>query len=161
MKRADVYMDRKGREIALTDVDKEERKLIACLRRRARTHPHWTDFGNYWTRTVSAFYDARGLTRAAARRTAAYQIAQDLGSRLGIAAGLVRAPDYRDDLEELIREEFPSRRAFCAATGIAEDALNAFLAGRQELPLDTLNAALEKIGYRVQIHRALERKKTG
>src|SRR5262245_53169810 len=127
MKRANASVDRKGRAIDLTGVDAEERKLIARLRRRARAHPDWTDFGNYWTRAVAAFYDARGLSRAAARRTAAYQIGQDLGSRLGIAAGLVRPPDYRDDLEELIREEFASRRAFCAATGIAEDALNTFL----------------------------------
>jgi hypothetical protein len=161
MKRTDVYVDRKGREIALTEVDEEERKLIARLRRRARTHPDWIDFGNIWTREVAAFFDARGLTRAAARRTAAYQIAQDLGSRLGIAAGFVRPPDYRDDLEELIRERFGSRRAFCKATGLAEEGLTAFLAGRQELPLDALNAALERIGYRVRISPSLERKKTG
>jgi hypothetical protein len=161
MARTDVYVDRKGREIVLTGVDREERQLIARLRRRARMHSDWTDFGNYWTRVVAAFFDARGLTRSAMRRTAAYQIAQDLGSRLGIAAGLIRPPDYRDDLEELIREEFASRSAFCAVTGIAEDALDAFLAGRQELPLDTLSPALEKIGYRLQIHRASGRKRTG
>src|SRR5689334_20208727 len=100
MKRGDVYVDRKGREIDLTGVDSEERKLIARLRRRARTHPDWTDFGNYWTRAVTAFHDGHGLTRSAARRTAVYQVAQDLASRLGIAAGLIRPPDYRDDLEE-------------------------------------------------------------
>jgi hypothetical protein len=161
MKRTDVYVDRKGRDIVLADVDEEECKLIARLRRRARTHPDWTVFGNFWMREVAAFSDARGLTRAAARRTAAYQIGQDLASRLGIAAGLVRPPDYRDDLEELIREQFSSRRAFCKATGIAEDALEAFLAGRQEFPLATLNAALEKVGYRLHIIATPRRKKTG
>ncbi len=161
MKRTDVYVDRKGREIALAAVDQQERKLIARLRRRARTHPEWTDFGNFWTREVAAFYDARGLGRAAARRTAAYQIGQDLASRLGIAAGLVRPPDYRDDLEELIREQFPSQRAFCQATGISEEALSAFLAGRKDLPLEVLNEALERIGYRLHIVAAPQRKKTG
>jgi hypothetical protein len=161
MKRADVYVDRKGRNIVMTDADEEERGLIARLRRRARTHPNWTDFGNFWTREVAAFYDARGLTRAATRRTAAYRIGQDLASRLGIAAGLVRPPDLRDDLEELIREQFRSRRAFCKATGITEDALNAFLAGRQEMPTEALNAALEKVGYRLHILPVREQKKTG
>jgi hypothetical protein len=34
-----------------------------------------------------------------------------------VAAGLARLPDYRDELKELIRRHFPSRRAFCKASG--------------------------------------------
>src|ERR1700736_2092796 len=90
MKTPDVYVDLKGREIALSGLDAEERRLLARLRRRARTQPSWIDFGNYWARAVAAFYDARGLPRTQSRQTPVYRVAQDLCSRLGIAAGLVR-----------------------------------------------------------------------
>jgi hypothetical protein len=41
-----------------------------------------------------------------------YRIAQDLSSRLGIARGMIRPPDYLDQLEDLALDHFPSRRAF-------------------------------------------------
>src|SRR4051794_4357198 len=124
MKAADVYVDLDGHEIALAALDAEERRLVARLRRRARTHPDWTDFDNYWMRELVAFYDARGVRRPALKERAPYRIAQDLSGRLGIASGLVRSGAYRDELEELIRDHFPSRRAFCEATGIGEDMLS-------------------------------------
>lgn len=161
MKPADFYVDLRGREITLTGLDDEERKLLGRLRRRARTNPDWADFRNYWTREVAAFYDARGLSRARSRQTAVYRVAQDLSSRLGIAAGLVRPPDYRDELERLIREDFPSRRAFCKATGLSEDMLSHVLAGRKDFALDTLTGALAKIGYGLRILPAPGLKRTG
>jgi hypothetical protein len=161
MKAAEVYVDLDGREIPLADLDTAERRLVARLRRRARTHPNWTDFDNFWMRALVAFYDARGVPRSAVKKRALFRIAQDLSGRLGIASGLVRPDDYRSELEDLIREQFPSRRAFCEATGLAEDALSAFLAGRQDLSLDLLNEALERIGYRLHIIPAPPRKKTG
>lgn len=151
MKEAEVYVSLGGREIPLSGLDAEERKLLARLQRRARTHPDWTDFGNYWAREVAAFYDARGVTRVQSRQSAVYRIAQDLCSRLGLASGLVRNGDYRDDLEELIRAKFPTRRAFCEATGIAEDMLSHVLARRKDLSLNALEKALERIGYGLRI----------
>jgi hypothetical protein len=151
MKRADVYIDLKGTEIPLTGLDREERALLSRLRRRARTRRSWTEFANYWTREVAALYDARGLTRAQSRQTPVYRVAQDLWSRLGIAAGLVRSPDYRVELEELIRQKYPSRRAFCEATGLSEDMLSHVLAGRKDLSLAKLTGALERIGHRLRI----------
>ena len=70
-------------------MDAAERRLLARLKRRCRTHPDWPDFTNYWMGEVAAFYDARGLSRTESRQTAVYRIAQDLCSRLGVAAGLV------------------------------------------------------------------------
>jgi hypothetical protein len=151
MKQPDLYVDLDGKPISLAALDPEERRLVARLRRRARTHPDWCDFDTYWMRTVAAFYDARGLSRKKSSRTVPYQIAQDLSSRLGIAAGMIRPPDYRDELEELIREHFPSRRAFCKATGLSEDMLSHVLAGRKDLSLATLTPALERIGYALHI----------
>jgi hypothetical protein len=161
MRRADVYVDLDGREICLGHLDGEERKLLARIRRRARTHPDWCDFRNYWTDAVAEFYDARRVPRKVSRQSAVYRVAEDLSSRLGIAAGLVRPDDYRSELEALIREQFPSAQAFCAATGIAEGTLSAFLAGRKDLPVDRLGEALARSGSRMRILPAVERKKTG
>src|SRR5207247_4226493 len=97
------------------------------------THPDWCDFDNYRWRAIAEFYDARGVPRKVSRESVVYRVAQDLSSRLGLAGGLIRPDDYQGELEELIREKFPSRRAFCEATGLSEDMLSHVLAGRQEL----------------------------
>ena len=154
MKEADVYVNLGGREIPLSSLDPEERKLLARIHRRARTHPDWTDFSNYWTGAVAAFYDARGVPRAQSRHSALYRIAQDRCSRLGIAAGLVRPPDYRAELEELIRLKYRTRRAFCKAAGLSEDMLSHVLAGRKDFSLESLTKVLERIGYRLRIQPA-------
>ncbi len=151
MKAADVYTDLDGHEIALAALDADERRLVARLRRRARTHPDWCAFTTYYLREVPAFYAARGVSREAATQSAVFRIAQDLNSRLGIACGLVRFGDYRDDLEDVIVHKFPSRRAFCQATGLAEDMLSHVLAGRKNLSLERLTEALERIGYVLRI----------
>jgi hypothetical protein len=157
MRRTNVYVDLDGREICLEHLDAEERKLLARIRRRARTHPDWTHFRNYWVRAVAEFYDARRIPRKVARESVVFRIAQDLGSRLGIAAGLIRPDDSRSELEALIEEQFPSKRDFCKATGLPEEALSAFLAGRQDLSLEMLDEALERIGYRLHIIPAPQR----
>ncbi len=151
MKQSDVYIDLDGQEVSLFHLDAEERKLVARIQRRALTHPDWDDFDNWWTRAVPKFYESRGMDRSVIPRSIPWHIAQDLSGRLGIAAGLVRPDDYQGDLEDLIREKFPSRRAFCEATGITEDMLSHVLAGRKDLSLASLTQALGRIGYRLRI----------
>src|SRR5437763_11674517 len=111
MNKADRHVTLSGYEVPLSGLDSEERQLLARLRRRAAAHPSWTEFGNHWVREVAAFYDARGVSRAQSRHSPVYRVAQDMCSRLGVAAGLVRAPEYRAELEDLIRAKFPTRRA--------------------------------------------------
>jgi hypothetical protein len=161
MKQSNVYVDLEGNALSLAGLDAEERRLVACLRRRARANRDWDVFDNYWARAVPAFYEARGLARAAVPRTLAWRIAQDLSGRLAVAAGAARPPDYRDELEELIRDRFPSRRVFCEAAGLSEATLSHVLAGRKDLSLATLTKALERVGYRLVIRPAAERKRTG
>jgi hypothetical protein len=55
------------------------------------------------------------------------------------------------DLEDLVREKFASQRAFCKATGLSEDMLSHVLAGRKDLSLARLTAALARIGYVLRI----------
>lgn len=151
MVRHNSYQDLKGRQYDLTALDKEEQKLVADLRQRADRHPDWNEFENYWISTVAGFYDARGLKRTESRHTVAYQIGQDLSGRIAVAAGLARLPDYRDELEEIVRTQFPTRRAFCEATGLSEDMLSHVLARRKHLAADTLTQALSRIGYTLRI----------
>jgi hypothetical protein len=154
MRRPDVYVDLDGREICLGHLDDEERKLLARIRRRARTQPDWDAFDNYWTREVVKFYEARGVRRTVAREGAVFRVALDLSGRLAVAAGLARVGDYRDELEELIREKYPSRRAFCEATGLSEAMLSHVLAGGKDLSLAALTQALGRIGYALHIRPA-------
>ena len=44
---------------------------------------------------MAEFYDARRVPRKVSRESAVFRVAQDLSSRLGIAAGLIRPDDFR------------------------------------------------------------------
>lgn len=151
MENLEQYVDLKGQAIPLTGLDAEERGLLAALIRKAEAKPGWDAFTNEWRSAVAKLYDGRGVPRAESRRGAVYRMAQDLASRMAIAEGKARAPDYRDELEELIRERFPTRRAFCEATGLSEDMLSHVLARRKHLALDTLAEALDRIGVDIRL----------
>ena len=71
--------------------------------------------------------------------------------RLAVAQGVARNPDYRDEIEELIRTRFKTRREFCEATGLSEDMLSHVLARRKHIAIDTLSEALSRIGCFLRI----------
>lgn len=146
-----TYVTLRGDVFALGDLDVAELEFVDDLKERAETHPDWNDFDNYWTSRIGSFYSARGMDRKEVPKTVVWKIAQDLSGRIGIAAGLVRMPDYRDELEFLIRREFKSRREFCEKTGIKEDMLSHVLARRKHLSIDTLMEALSRIGRTLRI----------
>jgi hypothetical protein len=93
MKSIKPYVDLDGNEIELDSLDQEERELLTRLRRRARSHADWCDFDTFWMREITQLYDARRVPRFRIRRKALYQIAQDMGARIGIASGYIRAVD--------------------------------------------------------------------
>jgi hypothetical protein len=156
-----VYLDLDGNAISLDGLDAAERRLLARLERRARTDPDWCDFDNYRIPAVTTFYADRGLSRAHTIRTPVYRIAQDLSARLGIAQGLIWPPDYLDQFEDLVLNHFPSRRAFCQASGLSEEVVDDVLARRKDLSLESLSKALERAGYRLRIVPATRAKRTG
>jgi len=146
-----IYRTLRADEISLEGLDAEEREFIAQLQARYRSHPDWNDFDNFRMAEMARFYLPRGLTRQQVLQTAGYRIAADLSSRLAIAGGYARMPDYRDELEDLVRSRFKTRRAFCQATGLSEDMLSHVLAKRKQLGIDTLANPLAKIGYELKI----------
>ncbi len=155
MNRTKEYIDLKGQSHSLAELDTEERALIRELRDYASGHS-WNDYSNFWLSRVGYFYARRGMSRQETLRTAVYRIGQDLGSRLAVAEGMAQPPDYREDLAELIRTHFSTRRAFCEATGLSEDMLSHVLARRKHLAIDTLTKALAHIGYTLHIAPASE-----
>lgn len=151
MKQADVYVDLKGREVSLDKLTAAEKKLIAELKSAAKKADDWSAFSNLWMTKISEFYADQGLTRPQIRQTAGYRIGQDLDSRLAVAKGMARSPDYRDELESLIEQRFQTRRAFCEATGLSEDMLSHVLSKRKHLAINTLEDSLRRIGYSLHI----------
>lgn len=151
MKKAERYLDLEGRQFDLGTLDGDERDLLARLEAYARRPADYSEYANHWLPEVDRFYSARGLTRAEIVETVVFEVAQDIGSRLMVASGEARLPDYRDELETLIRARFRTRREFCEATGLTEDMLSHVLAKRKHLAVDTLSEALGKIGYALHI----------
>ena len=145
------YVNLKGDFICVADLTDAEQKFVDKLKRQAKQLGEWNEFENYWTRAVADFYKESGLTRKQIRETGVYRIAQDLGSRIAVEAGIARLPDYRDELSALIRTRFKTRREFCQATGLTEDMLSHVLAGRKHLAIDTLAEALGRIGFTLKI----------
>ncbi len=160
MKQTDIYVDLDDNEISPAKLDREERFLVARLIRRAKAKPDWVDFDNFAFNAVGNFYDARGLPRKRLNQTIPFQITLDLSARLGIAQGFIQPPDYLDQFEDLVLNHFPSRRAFCKATGLSESMVSHVLAGRKELSLESLSKAMERIGYKLRIVPA-RAKRTG
>ena len=146
-----TYRDLRGKEIPLNQLEDDELHLVDQLKARAAKRPEWNAYDNFWMKKVGAFYGKKGLGRREITQTVPWKIAQDLSGRLSIEQGLARIPDYRDELDELIRENFRTRRAFCEATGLSEDLLSHVLARRKHLAIDTLNNALSRIGFTLRI----------
>lgn len=144
-----IYIDLDGRSWNLADLDTDERKLFEDFR-RAADKLDWNEFDNYRLKTITALYEARGLSRRQISQKPLFDIGQDLSSRIAVTKGYALYGDYRDDLEEIAKTRFNSHRAFCKATGLSEDMLSHVLAGRKDLSIRTLSQALAKIGYELR-----------
>jgi hypothetical protein len=146
-----TYVDTQGQVYYLVHLDTDERKLLAGLQRKANSGVSWDEFDNHWLPRVASFYKRRRLTRRQTIQTVPYQIAQDLSSRIALAKGLVRLSDCHGELEEIIRTRFKTQAHFCKATGLSSETVRQVLAGRKHLDIETLEAALARIGYGLRI----------
>jgi hypothetical protein len=145
-----TYTTLNGHTLVLSGLDSEERTLLNRLRDAATTMDR-VSFNNYWRPEVAKYYLPKGLSRQEITETPVYKVIRDVHSRMLVDAGEARAPDYRDELGRIVSQRFPTRRAFCEATGLSEDMLSHVLAGRKHLAIDTLSEALAKVGYRINI----------
>ena len=150
----DFYDDIEGITHDLSLLDEQERELLQDLISSATKHPdaRTGEYRNYYIGRVGAFYEARGLSRTEVTKTTVWRIAQNIAGRLLVASGIARdSDDYRDKLDQLIRDKFGNRRQFCEATGISEDMLSHVLAKRKHLSIQSLSDALGKIGYTIDV----------
>ncbi|MGD9854580.1 MAG: hypothetical protein AB7U20_06465 [Planctomycetaceae bacterium] len=147
-----THIDMAGQSYDLDVLDVEERRLLNRFKRLANRCTT-AEYRNRSLKEIAALYESRGLSRREILQTPLYKILQDVGNRRQVERGEARAPDYRDQLEELVRTRFPTRRAFCEATGLSEDMLSHVLSRRKHLSVDRLSEALERIGYAVTISR--------
>lgn len=145
-----TYTDLDGRTFDLGEFDAEERSLLTRFKRLAGKLEA-AEYQNKSLAAVAELYESRGLSRKQIIRQPLYAVLQDLGARRMVEQGEARLPDYRDQIEELIRTRFATRRAFCKATGLSEDMLSHVLSRRKNLSVESLNDALERIGYGIQI----------
>jgi hypothetical protein len=146
-----IYRDLRDRPYSLADLTSAELRLIEECKTFAAKKPDWGEYTNFWIPKAEQLLGARGFDRRQMIGSTLWRVAQDIGARLHIESGLARAPEYRDELEEIIRERFSTRRAFCEATGLSEDMLSHVLARRKHLAIDTLTEALGRIGYTLRI----------
>jgi hypothetical protein len=151
MVKSNNYLDLKNRSYSLAELTTDEKQLISECKKFAEAKPDWGDYTNHWIPKAEALLSKYGLDRPQMIRSTLWRIVQDIGARLHIESGLARSPDYRDELEQIIRERFSTRRAFCEATGLSEDMLSHVLARRKHLAIDTLADALGRIGYALRI----------
>ncbi len=133
------------------DLTAAERRLIDNCTRFAATKPERGAYTNFWIRKAERLLTDQGLDRRQMIQSTLWRVIQDIGARLHIESGLARAPDYHDELEQIVHERFATRRQFCEATGLSEDMLSHVLARREHLAIDTLMDALSKIGYSLRI----------
>ena len=89
---ASNYVALRGDVIAVASLTDAEQEFVAELKRQAKQLGEWTVYENYWIRAVADFYKESGLTQKQIRERGVYRIAQDLGSRLAVEAGLARVP---------------------------------------------------------------------
>jgi hypothetical protein len=151
MSKVDVHVAMDGTNFVLAVLDEDERQLVEELRAFSKKEADWAAFSNFYLDKLGTFYKSRGLSRQEITKMPVWMIAQDIAGRLHIAQGLARPSDYRDELEFFIQTKFPTRRAFCEATGLSEDMLSHVLAKRKDFGIHTLSDALAKVGYGIHI----------
>ena len=91
------------------------------------------------------------LSRKDITETPLFKICEDMDARLAINQGYTRPGDYRDALQSIIEQKFPSRYAFCQTVGLDEGYLSRVLNKRQHISMKKLAYILDALGYEVTI----------
>ena len=111
--------------------------------------PDWDTFTAVWLAQIDRLYPQ--LSRKDITETPLFKICEDLDARLAINQGYTRPSDYRDELQRIIKQKFPSRYAFCQTIGLDEGYLSRVLNKRQHISMKKLAQILDAIGYEVTI----------
>jgi hypothetical protein len=146
------YEDLFGRRWSLSSLTARERSFLRAFIKRVNGRVSWPDLSSSWRIKLLKLY--KGRSRKDVVRLPLYSICQDLEARLGIDQGFFRQRDYRDDLAEMIQRKFPSRYGFAKQVGLDEALLSRVLHKKAHLSIDSLEAAVAPLGYRVALVRS-------
>ena len=91
------------------------------------------------------------MTRKVIVETPIFRILEDMDSRLAIKQDYARRGDYRDELQVIVDQNFPSLYAFCQTIGLDEGYLSRVLNKRQHISMKKLTQILITIGYELTI----------
>ncbi len=142
--------DVNGYPIDASKLDGDEECLMERLHEKFSEKPDSIEFKTLWMELVVGMYDRRKMPRKEMVTKPLFKIAQYWDSQLMVEQGLATVPHYREQLREL-SDTYPTRRAFCDATGLSEDMLSHVLHGRKELSIAALDHVLSRIGYAIRI----------
>jgi hypothetical protein len=111
--------------------------------------PDWDTFTAFWLAQIDRLHPQ--LSRKDITETPLFKICEDMDARLAINQGYTRPGDYRDALQSIIEQKFPSRYAFCQTVGLDEGYLSRVLNKRQHISMKKLAHILDTLGYEVII----------
>lgn len=158
MKQHESHRTLDGRWLSLAGLSPAERRALQEIQLAYRRKPGWPQFTNFWRSKLRRLY--RRLSPSRRTATVVYWVGEDLEARLGVRQKYFRSPDYRDHLHALIVEHFPSRYAFCRATGLDQGSVSRLLRKSTNISVDRLNRALRRIGWELSLNRTGERKQS-
>ena len=127
----------------------EQQSIYETVWHFYQQEPDWDTFTAFWLAQVDRLQPQ--LTRKDITKTPIFKICEDMDARLAIKQGYTRPGDYRDELQMLIEQKFPSRYAFCQTIGLDEGYLSRVLNKRQHISMKKLAQILDAIGYEVTI----------
>lgn len=137
------YRTLHGEVIDLNSLPDHHRKVYEEAAQLANQGPEWTSFTNFWIQKIREIGDSA--------ESALFRILQDIDSRLSIRQGFTRLPNWREELDSIIENRFPSRYKFCKVIGVDEAHLSAVLKGKKNFSIPNLIRMLDKIGFRMLI----------
>lgn len=128
----------------------KQQEFLARVLRYYAKDPSWDEFAHFWLSKGNAWKGIKGKELV---KLPLYKICQDLEARLGIKQGYTRERDLRDDIEELVQNNFGSNYKFCQATGIDQGFLSNVLKKRKNFSISKLEMALHRVGYKLTIQK--------
>ncbi len=143
------YQTLKNEIYDLASLPPEQGEIYQAVWNFYQQEPDWDQFTAFWLAQVDRLHPK--LTRLEITETPLFKICEDLDSRLAIQQGYARRSDYRDELQMIIDQKFPSRYAFCRTIGLDEGYLSRVLNKRGHLSIKKLNQILDTIGCELTI----------
>ncbi len=143
-------LDVHGYPIDEYSLNDDEEQILELLYDKYSEKLDCIEFKKLWWKLIIGLYDRLKVPRKETVEKPLYKIAQFWDCQLMLEQGFVTVPHYREQLREL-SGAYPTRRAFCDATGLSEDMLSHVLHGRKEISIAALDHALSRIGYAIRI----------